>query len=185
MTAPTAGLLSKLEGSRENQSKRAAIGTGNSPSSSVKTSYSYDVGRLIKTDGASPTHALSKEQHKRPATSRQSREGVPQQSGRPPVTGKRLFEPDFDRTTTGQIPTNTALSQPRSLHTQQLKTRDSQNPVSQIQQRPRAGFEPKPIPINILNVHPTMPQEGSNPEQLDIVLQPETRPISQEQLVIE
>jgi hypothetical protein len=166
----------------DNNSKRAAIGSGNSPTSSVKTSHSYGEPRWTGVVKASPSIVSTKEQNRKQTVAQRSRESERQQLGRPPVAGKRLYEPDFDRSTLGQTHGTPASSRPRSSHNQQ-KSRGNHNPVSGIQQRSSSVNEQKLIPINILNSQPTISHEGSNPDQLEIVRQPETRPISQEQLV--
>lgn len=149
--------------------KKRAIGHGRSPSSSVKTTYSNDSPKP-KTSPKPQGSSLFK-----------ARDPEDGELARPPTTGKRLFEPDADSPFGGQ-PTLTSNASQKARNSPQHRRNQSQ--VSAPQRRP-SGAEPGMFFASVLANSPSSKQETPPPEPVKIVRQPETRPISQEQLVAE
>jgi hypothetical protein len=111
----------------------------------------------------------------------------PEELARPPATGKRLFEPDSGSLYAASTALTTNASQrPRSSpqHPQYLQHRRNQSQVS-APQRPPSGAEPGLFSASVLANSPANKQDTLPLEPPKIVRQPETRPISQEQLVAE
>jgi Est1 DNA/RNA binding domain len=106
---------------------------------------------------------------------------------RPPATGKRLFEQDNDAPFTAHVLANTNTRQRAStLQHQRNRKPQPQSSGQPNVQRPRSGGGLE-IPMSVVNnaapvLHDTA-IEGL--EASGLVRQPETRPISQEQLVAE
>jgi hypothetical protein len=161
--------------------KRAAIGDG----------ISADSGSLYRDSSASPPPRRSKA---RP-TSRQYGStsdldtvirAIADTEGRPHGGKHQLWSPDQEPPLTKSSfndPLNIAFVQLQGSRAQQLqsKSRKRCQPPTQIQS-PK-----KQVPRNNSTLPPITPpgQHSSIPENYDIILQPETRPISQEQLVAE
>jgi hypothetical protein len=106
--------------------------------------------------------------------------------GRPHVGKRQLWSPDQEAPLTKASfndPSNIASIQAQKSRAQQLqsKSRKPGQPSPQIQSpRTQAPLNNTPLPPMIQSG-----QGSSPPENYDIILQPETRPISQEQLVAE
>jgi len=162
--------------------KKRAIGHGRSPSSSVRTTYSNDSSRRVLAKGVSPKRISSPPQQFTSLPKTQDPDET--EIVRPPTSGKRLFEPDSDSPYAAPtvLASNTG-QRPRSSH-QQPQHRRNQSQVSATQ-RPPSGAEPGLFSASILANSPATKQETPPLEPPKIVRQPETRPISQEQLVAE
>ena len=166
--------------------KKRAIGHGHSPSSSIRTTYSNDSKRLLSKGASSKHISSSKPQVTPPIKARDLDES---DIARPPTTGKRLFEPDSDSPFTAQPPLASNASQrPKSVaqNPQHRRNQKSGQYAGQVSsQRPLSGAEPGLFSASVLVGNAANEQETPPLEPPKIVRQPETRPISQEQLVAE
>jgi hypothetical protein len=166
--------------------KKRVIGHRPLPSSSVRTTLSNDSKRA-PAKLASLKYSPSKPEG---ASFGQAHDLDESEILRPPMTGKRLFEPDPNSSFTIQsaLGSNTnqrpmsSPQQPQHRRNQKSGQSSGSQPVSQ---RPVLSSEPGLFSASVLGDSPTYEPEKTSQRLPKIVRQPETRPISQEQLVAE
>lgn len=164
--------------------KKAAVGDGISAGSASP---------LPNRESESPPHRskgrpTSRSERGRPASrSEKYRRPPPPENQRPQVAKKQLWTPDQDSSPVPRAtldPSNIASvaaqrSRAQILNQKGKKSQGQQAPQSRsMQQTPNQSHVPAPQPSFILSSKDPRPQ-------YDMILQPETRPISQEQLVAE
>jgi len=172
--------------------KRAAIGDGISAGSASP----------FRDSSASPPPVRRSKAHARPTSApgpfgseSDSRQPTLFDTQRPPAGKKQLWSPDHDvPVSKGAFdPANIASVQAQKSRAQTFQSK-SRNPKSfQSPQQASSSRTPlgqhtqnSPGPSIIGRPSSTLsPQAGARDENFDIMLQPETRPISQEQLVAE
>jgi hypothetical protein len=159
--------------------KRAAVGDG------ISAAGSASPYRERESESPPPTRSKAR------PTSAQYGPSSDQEVQRPHVVRKQLWNPDFDTP-----PTRTTVDPSNIAALQAHKSR-----AQALQPKPRKTF---PVPQQIAHTRPPGTNQGLIPaavignkgttllqtpqgkeDSYDIILQPETRPISQEQLVAE
>jgi len=172
-------LSEESPGAHDQPRKRPAIGDGISAGS----------GSPYREDSASPPPRRSKARPTSAQYSSTSETGLLQQDAlqRPQVGGKKLWNPEHDSVPARSSvadPSNIAALQAQRTRTQAIQSKGRKNyPSLQNMNRSQA---PQHTP-SILgrNTSAQSFQAPLDDDNLEIVLQPETRPISQEQLVAE
>jgi hypothetical protein len=167
--------------------RKRSIGYGPSLTTSIRTTYP-DKSRRVPGKDASPKRVSSP---KSQSTSLgRSRDLDESEIVRPPASGKRLFEPDSDSPFVAKttFPSNSDQG-PRSRVQQRQHRKNQKSSQSgggqPFSQRPISSGEPGVISASVLGNLPASQQEAPSQGPPKIVRQPETRPISQEQLVAE
>ncbi|KAI9743392.1 MAG: hypothetical protein M1818_003239 [Claussenomyces sp. TS43310] len=189
--------------SGEPSRKKAAIGQGSSPCSSVRTTRSDDdSARRSRADLTSVRQAListsiTPASPPRPVSG-QRYEETSEFQRRAPATSKRLFNPQTDSPPTS---TRTILQQPKPQHSQQRRyhrshpsgshealtsLQGSASPQAQNQgSKPLSGYEPGTFPSSVLMKSEPRDLPMEEFESPRLILAPVTKPITQEQLIAE
>jgi len=162
--------------------KRAAVGDGISTGSGSP---------LRKSESPQPRRSKARPTSLPYGSNPDSMQAESSFDARPQVAHKQLWTPE-------QEPLSRSSFDPKNIASVQAQRSRTQGPQQQ-QQKPRKSFQapppntssrqhniqnaPAPIPPTVLNSRNAQSHQGE--EQYDLVMQPETRPISQEQLVAE
>jgi len=168
--------------------KRPAFDDNGSPSSSMRArdSESPPPRRSKARPASSQSQSESFRLHGSQRLSGQSFAEMP--VSRPSTAGKRLWQPETDTPPRNPIKTTPTTPPKQRISTNQQRDRRSYNVVASqnTTSRPLSSHQPGTIPAAILSKGHTPSNSFSQDEgHLGIILQPETRPISQEQLVAE
>jgi hypothetical protein len=159
--------------------KETAISYGLSPLSSIETTFSNELMRgpgidALQTPEKSPFKELGPDKIK---------------FANPLSTERRLFEPDYDSPYAAQSTSSSNSSQRPKGSTQRRGHWKNQNRSDSSEQpfpqQPISRGEPGVLPASLLGNNSINEQYISPQELPKMIRQPETRPISQEQLVAE
>lgn len=175
----------------EPQPKRPAIGEGESPSSSSRArgSQSPPKGSNAARPNSSPCSKKT-DSFDYNRDSKAMAGVAQQQSIRPAPTGRRIWNPDTDalpKQSVESLSNRNPKANPKNLTRRDRRPHQffTEHSMSQRPSSAQAAFQP---PVSILgskSYSNSANREGDNNDDVDIILQPQTRPISQEQLVAE
>lgn len=173
----------------EPQPKRPAIGEGESPSTSSRARDSQSPPKRSKAprpNSAPYNKKVDGFDYKRDSKAMAGPAHL--QSTRPAPAGRRIWNPETDALPKQSVesPANRVPKGNPNILARRDR-RQHQSTEHSMSQRPPSAQAPRPPPVSILGSKssPSSANLEGDSVHLDIILQPETRPISQEQLVAE